>query len=157
MHSTTFTHLAGFYPYPANGNWSAAYDELFSPNILASFNSTKYDYEGYRSYFGRVNATIAVSFKVFDWKILSAVAVPNSNDEKSGLVFLTGRQGGRTARDTDIQFSNGAFAVVEDIGNGTRKIVELREASNTPSSVPNSGDDQWSCAGTLLPEFLGGI
>lgn len=61
------------------------------------------------------------------------------------MVFITGWQGGRTVLGTDIQFLDAAFAVVEDVG-GDRKVVEIREASNTPSSVLNSGGQNWSCA-----------
>ncbi|KAH8927768.1 hypothetical protein BT69DRAFT_1347078 [Atractiella rhizophila] len=135
-----------FFPYPANGDWASAYDEVFSPSVLASFNGSRFDFNGFKTLYTGVNKTIGTNFQQFDHGFLSIYAAPNSNGDKGGFAQVTGWEGGRTRLGTDIWYTDGAFAVIEDIGGGKRQIVEFRESSNIPNTGALPPTQNWACS-----------
>lgn len=136
----------GFFPYPANGDWSSAYDSFFSTSLLASFNGTRYDFAGFKALYTSFNASIDRNFLEFRHGFLTVVGVPNSND-KGGFAYATGWEGGKTVIGTDLWFTDATYAVIEEdaSGYGGRKIVEFREASNIPNAAAIPAGQPWSC------------
>ncbi|KAI9708736.1 MAG: hypothetical protein M1820_003691 [Bogoriella megaspora] len=134
-----------FFPYPANGAWDGAYDEAFSPDLLATFNQSHFNFDGFKALAKTFNTSIGVSFKKFEHGFHSTVGVPNSNGDKGGFVYATGFEGGSTVLGTDVWYEDAAFAVIKDVGGGERKIVEWRESSNIPVSIPLPPTQEWTC------------
>ncbi|KAI9652623.1 MAG: hypothetical protein M1821_008342 [Bathelium mastoideum] len=136
--------LSDFFPYPANGAWDVAFDVAFSETVLASFNQSHLDFDGFKALYRSFNTTIGATFVEFDHGFMTTVGVPNLNGDKGGFMYATGWEGGKTLTGMDVWFADAAFAVVQEI-DGERKIVEFRESSNIPSSdgVPSIQD--WTC------------
>ncbi|KAL9080424.1 MAG: hypothetical protein Q9157_000809 [Trypethelium eluteriae] len=138
-------YLTEFFPYPANGAWDVAYDAVFSKTLLASFNQSRFDFDGFKTLYKSFNASIGASFKEFDHGFLTTVGVPNSCGDKGGFVYATGWEGGTTLLGTDLWFTDAVFVVVEDLG-GERQIAEFRESSNIPFSENLPATQDWTCA-----------
>jgi hypothetical protein len=134
-----------FFPHPTNTAWDTAYDEVFSPDVRASFNGTKFDFQGFKSLYHVFNQSLALHFgKAFSHETVDVVAVPNQHD-KGGFVYITGREGGKTVIGTDVWLSDAAFAEVIEI-DGKRVIIEMRESSNLPYVGPLPGVKNWTCS-----------
>ncbi|KAF2203938.1 hypothetical protein GQ43DRAFT_461152 [Delitschia confertaspora ATCC 74209] len=69
--------INGFFPYPANPHWDTVFRQTFSPTLLATFNSTPYDYASWLSLYRSVNTTLGQTFAPFRHGFTSVVAVPN--------------------------------------------------------------------------------
>lgn len=143
IHACTGT---GFFPYPANGAWDTAYDAAFSRDVLASFNQTRFDFDGFKALYTSFNTTIGQTFKDFQHGFLKTLGVPSSSGDKGGFVYLSGWEGGLTALDTEAWFEDATFAVVEETADGGRTITEFREASNIPNTAPLPPSQDWGCA-----------
>lgn len=143
IHACTGT---GFFPYPANGAWDTAYDAAFSRDVLASFNQTRFDFDGFKALYTSFNTTIGQTFKDFQHGFLKTLGVPSSSGDKGGFVYLSGWEGGLTALDTEAWFEDATFAVVEETADGGRTITEFREASNIPNTTPLPPSQDWGCA-----------
>lgn len=142
-----FLMVPGFFPYPENGPWDNVFAQTFSPNLIATFNNTHhYNYHGWLEVYRTFNATLGLSFDPFRHGFTSIVAVPNANGDKGGTVFMAGWEGGlHRLLKRELWFSDAAFAVVNDVGGGKRRIVEFRESSNMPSTVRMPRENEWEC------------
>jgi hypothetical protein len=138
--------IEGFFPYPANGDWPTAFDTAFSTDVLASFNQSRFDFDGFKDQYKAFNQTIGLAFKTFDHGFLTVVGVPNSNGDKGGFVYVTGWEGGEVVTGQTVWYEDATFAVVKDVGNGVRKIIEFRESSNIPNSAPLVPQQNWTCS-----------
>jgi hypothetical protein len=140
----TDLHL-GFFPYPANGAWDTVFADTFSENLLASFNDTRYDYNGWLQAYHSFNVTLGQNFAPFKHGVINTLAVPNANGDKGGMVYMIGWEGGTHAiLKRDLYYTDAVFALVKEIG-GKRKIVEFRESSNIPNTAPLPTPAVWSC------------
>jgi len=92
------------------------------------------------------NATLGVAFAPFKHGYINVLGIPNVNGDKGGFVYMIGWAGGFQIRaKQDVYFTNAAFAVVKE-EEGKRKIVEFRESSNIPNTVPLPDPVEWTCS-----------
>jgi hypothetical protein len=146
LHSWMGCTIDRFFPFPGNEGWDVAYDDVFSSDLRASFNHSRFDKSGFKSMYHTLNTTIGAAFGVhgFRHEMTTMVAVPNEHD-KGGFVFYTGMEGGTTIIGTTVWLANGAMLEIADV-NGKRQIIELREATNVPFSGHPTGVKNWTCA-----------
>ncbi|KAF2245984.1 hypothetical protein BU26DRAFT_393534, partial [Trematosphaeria pertusa] len=136
----------GFFPYPANGAWDQVFAASFSSSLLATFNTTHYNYTGWLALYHSFNETLGQTFSVFNHGAINTLAVPNSNGDKGGLVYMIGWEGGtHILLNKDLYFTDATFAVVQDVGGGERRIVEFRESSNIPNTAAMPEPNEWTC------------
>jgi hypothetical protein len=120
----------------------------FSKDLKFTFNDTHYDFDGSLELYHSINTTLGKNFAPFKHEFINTVAVPNSNGDKGGFVYLIGWVGGfHRLLQRDLYYTNAAFAVVKDVG-GKREVVELRESSNIPNTAPLPETNEWECAFT---------
>jgi hypothetical protein len=150
----------GFYPYPENGAWDVAFDRTFSPKLIASFNGTKLDFDGWKQQYRNFNATLAAVFKpgtyTFEFKDVVAVEPDVSLGSNLGFITSTGQvQAYRLNAPADappITYRNGGFGVVEvNKETGDRKIIEFRESATIANSAKLEPAVEWTCT---LPATL---
>ncbi|RYP53999.1 hypothetical protein DL768_001149 [Monosporascus sp. mg162] len=134
-----------FFPFPANGAWDVAYDAAFSRDVLASWNETKFDFDGFKALYTSFNETIGRNFIDFRHAFIKTLGVPNSSGGRGGFAYLTGWEGGLTALGTELYAEDAAFAVVEETPEGKRVITEFREASNMMNTAPVPKSQDWTC------------
>ncbi|KAF2871169.1 hypothetical protein BDV95DRAFT_494982 [Massariosphaeria phaeospora] len=136
----------GFFPFPANGAWDEVYANAFSKDVIASFNDTRFNYDGWLELYHNFNVSLGRNFEPFKHGFISTTAIPNMNGDKGGFGYLIGWEGGlHTALKRDLWFTDASFIVVKEV-NGQRKIVEMRESANIPNSAPLPEQDPWTCA-----------
>jgi hypothetical protein len=116
-----------FFPY--QDGWEAAYDESFSPDVVATFNATKYDFDSFKQLYSAFYPVLNEDFQgTFEHGFISVIGVPNQNDI-GGFVTAIGWEGGF---DGKVNTTDAVFAVVSEV-DGARKITEFRETSNLGS------------------------
>ncbi|RYP30513.1 hypothetical protein DL767_006190 [Monosporascus sp. MG133] len=134
------------FPFPANGAWDVAYDAAFSGDVLASWNETKFDFDGFKALYTSFNETIGRNFVDFRHAFIKTLGVPGSSGGGGdGFVCLMGWEGGLTAPGTELYAEDAAFAVIEETPEGGRVITEFREASNMMNSAPTPEPQDWTC------------
>ncbi|KAF1848134.1 uncharacterized protein K460DRAFT_68279 [Cucurbitaria berberidis CBS 394.84] len=138
--------INGFYPYPANTDWSNGHASAFSRNLKFTFNDTHYDFDGSLKLYKSFNETLGRAFDPFNHGFINTLGIPNANGDKGGFVYMVGWAGGfQTRAKRDMYFTNAAFALVRE-ENGKRKIVEFRESSNIPNTAPLPEPNEWGCS-----------
>lgn len=115
---------------------------------MATFNDTHQNKDGFLQLYKSFNVTLSQNFAPFRHGFTNSVGIPNPNGDKGGWAYVLGWEGGFSVRlKRDLYFTQAAFAVVKEI-DGERKIVEFREASNTPNSAPIPPPNNWTCSFT---------
>ncbi|CAG9942255.1 unnamed protein product [Clonostachys rosea f. rosea IK726] len=122
--------------YPFRDTWASAYDASFAPNLSATFNATKFDFNTLRAAYGSFLPKLQGQYAgTFGHGYYSVVAVPHASD-RGGFVYITGWAGGYIDGDADRLYnvSHAAFGVVEQQEDCSIKIAEWRESSNMAPS-----------------------
>ncbi|KAF2279906.1 uncharacterized protein EI97DRAFT_429678 [Westerdykella ornata] len=137
----------GFFPYPANGAWDTVFAQTFSPSLLATFNTTHhYNYTGWLELYHSINVTLGQNFAPFKHGFTHTLAIPNDNGDCGGTVYMIGWEGGYHVRSKqEFYATDAAFAVVENVGGGERKITEFRESANIWNTAPLPKPNEWTC------------
>lgn len=148
------TSLA-FYPYPLEPNgethdWVSGFQDTFHPDARFSWNSTKFDYDGFFNLYLGFNATIAASYGP-GWQAWRDyyVSSPDSFDplSKGGIVTGQGFNGGVLLGQTEaFNAPNAAYFVIEVI-DGRRWVTEFREHGTlqSPAQLPRTNGTVWPC------------
>ncbi|KAF1958475.1 hypothetical protein CC80DRAFT_469526 [Byssothecium circinans] len=152
--------VLSLYPYPRsstdpnNTDWTIGYEKTFHPTLRASFNGTRFNYDGFLNLYKSFSGIIGANYIEWQqWRDFY-VASPDSWDAKSrgGVVTTQGFNGGvlrssNNGQNVTNHSPNAGFFVVEEI-EGRRWITEIREQSTLASAYQLPKDGQkWPCRG----------
>ena len=117
---------------PDHLGWQVSYDKYFSPSLVATFNSTHYNFTTFKLFYTAVEALVGVQYSDFAINVTNIVAVPDPGSI-GGRVYVLGVESGHRRLGGElVSATDGAFAVI-GVEGGERKIVEMRESNNFPT------------------------
>lgn len=100
---------------------------------MATFNSTHYDFESFKTLYTEVYQLVSAHFSDFRINITNAVGVPDPGTN-GGRVYALGIEGGHMKSTGALVLStDGTFVQINDVGNGVLQIGEMRESNNFPT------------------------
>ncbi|RYP55685.1 hypothetical protein DL771_012426 [Monosporascus sp. 5C6A] len=94
LNSKQSIHKESFFPFPLNGAWDVAYDAAFSRDLLASWNETKFDFDGFKVLYTSSNETIGRNLVNFRHAFIRTLGLPSSSGGRGGFVYLTAGKAG---------------------------------------------------------------
>lgn len=119
---------------PTHAGWDTYYDQFFSKDLVATFNSTHYNFTTFKALYGEVYQLVSAEFKDFQINITNAVGVPDPGT-KGGRVYALGIEGGHLKSNGALVLAtDGTFVQINDVGSGVLQIVEMRESNNFPTA-----------------------
>lgn len=124
--------------FPNRTSWETGFDNSMHPQLTATFGlpgaanyAQVYDFTGFRNLYSGLYTMLTGTLSTHVLHFADTVAYPFPDGDLGGYVYSTTVESGRHLNGTELTPAReAAFAVVEDIGRGRRRIREIRKMSN---------------------------
>jgi hypothetical protein len=117
-------------------SWAPHYEETFHESLRASFNGSKYNYDGflevYKLFSGIIDKNYGTGWQ--QWRDYYVSSPDPDLKSKGGYLISQGFNGGLLKNmEVPTHYPNTKFWVVEGF-DGVRKVIEIRELSTSPTA-----------------------